>query len=347
MNKLRTKTKKRILRNSREVSSWADDFRGLLTSVFSLPLLFFVAWALVAALWLAPIWEISNRAASAHLLLTPKERLDLENTARTTLVQFFGGSFVLIGSYFAYRNVKAVEKNIKVSEEGQITERFTKAIEQLGSDKPEIRLGGIYALERIARDSERDHWPIMEVLSSYIRSRRTGALRNADSIDDPNPLDIQAIMTVVGRRTWSHEIDGEKLDFSRVDLHGLNFRKAHLEEVSFESANLDGIDMTDAILEGSSFVNTSLQGATLTNANLDEADFNGAKIAGANLSGCNLGKPLNLTASQVYSAYWDRTTIITQTMTEELKAIWRTENEGMPEQLVDDQKAALLGINLG
>jgi hypothetical protein len=63
----------------------------------------------------------------------------------------------------------------RLTEQGQITDRFTRAIDQLGKtdDKGdklfEIRLGGIYALERIARDSEVDHWPIMEVLSAYVR----------------------------------------------------------------------------------------------------------------------------------------------------------------------------------
>ena len=34
-----------------------------------------------------------------------------------------------------------------------MTDRYTKAIEQLGSDKLDVRIGGIYALERVARDS--------------------------------------------------------------------------------------------------------------------------------------------------------------------------------------------------
>ena len=65
--------------------------------------------------------------------------------------------------------------NLKAVQEGQITERFTKAIEQLGAiddnGKPrlELRLGGIHALERIAQESEKDHWPIMEVLTTYVR----------------------------------------------------------------------------------------------------------------------------------------------------------------------------------
>ena len=47
----------------------------------------------------------------------------------------------------------ATWRQIQVSREGQITERFTRAIDQLGSAHPEVRLGGIYALERTAKDS--------------------------------------------------------------------------------------------------------------------------------------------------------------------------------------------------
>jgi hypothetical protein len=58
---------------------------------------------------------------------------------------------------------------LQVAEQGQLTERYTKAIEQLGSDKLDVRLGGIYALERIAADSERDHPTVVEVLSAFVR----------------------------------------------------------------------------------------------------------------------------------------------------------------------------------
>src|SRR5215208_1920659 len=54
-------------------------------------------------------------------------------------------------------------EDLRQAEQGQITERFTRAIDQLGSEKLEIRLGGIYALERIAKDSPRDHLQILEV----------------------------------------------------------------------------------------------------------------------------------------------------------------------------------------
>ena len=69
-----------------------------------------------------------------------------------------------------WRRVRATERTVEVAQEQQITERFTRAIEQLGNEQSmSMRLGGIYALERIAKDSERDHWQVMEVLTAYVR----------------------------------------------------------------------------------------------------------------------------------------------------------------------------------
>jgi len=58
----------------------------------------------------------------------------------------------------------ANSRNAKAAEDGQITERFSRSVEQLGSDKVETRIGGIYSLERIANDSPQDYWAIMETL---------------------------------------------------------------------------------------------------------------------------------------------------------------------------------------
>ena len=58
---------------------------------------------------------------------------------------------------------------LELTEQGQVTDRYTKAIEQLGSDKLDVRIGGIYALERVARDSAKDHPTVMEVLTAFIR----------------------------------------------------------------------------------------------------------------------------------------------------------------------------------
>jgi uncharacterized protein YjbI with pentapeptide repeats len=53
--------------------------------------------------------------------------------------------------------------------ERRITELYTKAVEQLGSDKAPVRLGGLYALERLAQDNEAHRQTIMDVVCAYLR----------------------------------------------------------------------------------------------------------------------------------------------------------------------------------
>ena len=126
-----------------------------------------VVIALILALWWVPKWQLSGETK-----LQPEKRIELENNLRKTLAQIFGGFFVFFAAYFAWRRIVELERTVEVTEQGQITERFTRAIGQLGDRKNlEVRLGGIYALERIAKDSPKDHWTIMEVLTAYIREK--------------------------------------------------------------------------------------------------------------------------------------------------------------------------------
>jgi hypothetical protein len=50
-----------------------------------------------------------------------------------------------------------------------LTDRYSKAIEHLGDSKVDVRLGGIYALERVAADSPTDRSAIIEVLCAFVR----------------------------------------------------------------------------------------------------------------------------------------------------------------------------------
>src|SRR5215203_26627 len=100
-------------------------------------------------------------------------------------------------------------EDLRQAEQGQITERFTRAIDQLGETnsngepKLELRLGGIYALERIAKDSpERDYSTVMEVLTAYVRQNSSipsKETNEATGLKEPR-ADIKAVLDVVGRR---------------------------------------------------------------------------------------------------------------------------------------------------
>ena len=65
----------------------------------------------------------------------------------------------------------------------RITESYGKAVDQLAHDKIEVRLGGIYTLERISRESRDDHWTVVETRCAFVRerSRRNDGLEKAAS----------------------------------------------------------------------------------------------------------------------------------------------------------------------
>ena len=195
-----------------------------------------------------------------------------------TIVKIITGLLVLVGMYWTSRRVLAAEDNVRVAQEGQVTERFTRAIEQLGHKEMAIRLGGIYALERLAKDSEKDHGPIMEVLTAYVREPAPRQEEDTHNGAEKPPTDIQAILTVIGRR----ETTGKNRGNDPLDLSGTRLVRA---------------DLTDANLSGAILVEADLSGAYLERTNLA-----GANLLGANLSGAILVKAKNLTAKQVRSA---------------------------------------------
>jgi len=246
----------------------------------------FAAIGIILILWLVPKWQLSDlqtsetQPASYRLLpdslkaqaptspqsIPPKELRELENELRKTLAQILAGVFVLIGLYFGWRRIEVAQEQVVVAQEQvgvareeQITERFTRAVEQLGNEKLEIRLGGIYALERIAKDSVADHWTIVEVLTAYVREnapvipRRTSEEAPGEAAASPEEsdperdvlarprTDIQAILTVLGRRpNRETEKEGSHLDLRATDLSEADLSKANLRKADLSGADLSG-----------------------------------------------------------------------------------------------------------
>jgi hypothetical protein len=252
--------------------------------------------------------------------LSDKEKLDaqnaqltLQNSLRGTLVQGVGGLLVLItaslGGYFTLQQVK-------VSRDGQLTDRFTKATDQLGHDKDDVRIGGIFTLERIARYSPVDRRAIVEVLNAFVRRRSPRDAKSAGS-EDPLPLpqrlaDVQAAVGVLSQPIFG----AQAVRLPLVDLRNAALLGAHLAEAVMRSADLTRSDLREAVLRGArledailerAFLNDAdLQGADLRDADLQGADLRGADLQGADLRGADLRGAL-LHAADLRGAKFEET----------------------------------------
>jgi hypothetical protein len=267
--------------------------------------------------WVIPNQQIASvKIAADKAELTTKEFYDLRNSIRQTFAQALGGAALLLGLYLTTRTLGISQETLRTNQEGQITERFGKAIEHLGDkDRLTVRLGGIYALERIARDSPKDHWQIMEVLTAYVRD-------NAPWLPQSNPVtvvyppspspkpatDIQAVLTVLGRRIRSSDRErGHQLDLAETDLRGASLGGAHLEGANLAGAHLEGAFLQETHLEGAMLFGAHLERANLQNAHLERADLSRANLEGAEyLTGAQLAGVSSLKGISLDSPLWEQ-----------------------------------------
>jgi hypothetical protein len=272
--------------------------------VISIPLSGFLrAVAIVSILILVWLPKFQTR----RLPIENADRFNAENEARKTLAQILGGLALIGGVYTATETLRVgqeqvrilneqadvAQKQLRLAEEGQITERFTRAIAQLGdtdaqgSKRLAVRLGGIYALERIADDSPREHRPIMDVLTAYVREH-SPRKRDMPPMGAPSiSADIQAILTVIGRRSTPQP--GPHLDLADTDLTGArlygDFRDLNLQGATLARAVCTGAKLRGAFIPGVDLTSTSCVEADMSNANIRKGTLRGAQLSRANLSG--------------------------------------------------------------
>jgi membrane protein implicated in regulation of membrane protease activity len=204
--------------------------------------------------------------------------------------------------WFSAQSLRSTERQYTLSEQGQITDRFTKAVEQLGSDKTDVRLGGIYSLERLARDSPPDHGVIIEVLGAYVRTHAAAA--KACNPSAP-PSDVQATITVLGRREPQ---PFALIDLSDACLYAAILQDAYLERAFLPLANLSHANLAHANLSDAAMFNMDLTDAYLVDTDLESADLAGADLKGADLEGANL-TGANLSGVNLANILYDESTV--------------------------------------
>jgi len=306
-------------------------------------------------------------------ILEPKEYFELRDKGIKSVIEglkvlatIFGGIAILGNLFYAAKRAKALDasalaanatakaalenakaalKNAEAAQDKQITERFTKAVEQLASREITVRLGGIYALERIAKNSKDDHWTIMEVLTAFVREPPPLEEKKTEGKQPQQKLriDIQAALTVIGQRNYKNETENQKLDLHNTNLQTAdlreailkgallyegNLQRANLQRANLQAAVLDEANLQFAILweanlqkagllvadlQWANFEEAELQGAFLYRAKLQGAKFfetnlEGADLSEANLNGADLSGAKNLKQEQIEKAFGNKNT---------------------------------------
>jgi uncharacterized protein YjbI with pentapeptide repeats len=252
-----------------------------------------VVLAAGAVFYILALWKVPD-------LMHLRKAQDRYNS-RVLVISAGGAVVVAIGLLYTARNYR-------LSHRGQVTDRFTKALERLGSDELYVRIGGVHALEHVMRDSADHHHDAVEVLSAFIRRRAPKRRRPNDigrwmhpvtgsdadistELPDVPDADIQAALTALANRPVRPE--RESISLAGLHLAGASLRRcdligADLRETNLSHAQLDGVDLGIARLDGADLRSARLDGADLRSAQLDGAGLRGAELWDADLEYASL-----------------------------------------------------------
>jgi len=229
------------------------------------------------------------------------------------------------GVFYTGLSLDATQAQNDVAARSQVADRFTKAVDQLDGTGPEhlqARIGAIYALESLARDSPSDHPTVVEVLAAFIRSTASKPGRRSFGNFDPcpdidTPADVQAALTVLGRRETSHDNSRGQIDLSYTCLRGVN-----LDDGRFAGANFRGVDLSHSTLVRTDLSGADLVQADLTATYLAETNLHKAMLINADLKDAYLLRTRLTHTTIMLVRHNDETLIVDVRVDAQTRGIW-------------------------
>ena len=196
-------------------------------------------------------------------------------------------------SWVAQRQADTAQQNL-------LNERYRQGAEMLDSEVLSVRLGGIYALQRLAAENPKQyHIQIMQLLCAFVR--HLPVVGRDKTEPDPGGQDtlelrsdvqdaIASISACHARQCKLEIAAGFRLDLRGANLSGVELFKARLSRANLSRADLTGARLFGADLAGAAFSRANLAEARLSGADLNGANFDRANLSGTRLDSANLAK---------------------------------------------------------
>jgi hypothetical protein len=276
-----------------------------------------IAVVVLVGIWIA-LWYVPNHDVEAFRAagVSEEKLAELRLTSRTSITQAIGGVALIVTlaltAYQANGARQSANANVRIAEEGQLAERFSRAVDQLGATTPggqpaiDVRVGALFALERIGEDSERDTQPALQTVAAYLNDNLqnrqdanypSGTPCSHDHPERQQPRNdfrvaLQYVLPGLGL-SWLKQSHGgispalQGTDFSRMDLNAITnttFRGVLLDHVSFRDSDLGGTEFDTAGLVNVDFRDACLVGVQADDrSGFDHIDLRGADLRGASV----------------------------------------------------------------
>lgn len=163
----------------------------------------------------------------------------------------------------AGKHAKAALQRALMGDRALLHDRYQRAARMLGEKVQAVRIGGVYLLDRLAREhTEEYHLEVMRLYASFVRHQDNPPADDALAVDGRLRADVQVVMDFIGSRGEQQILcekeSGFVLDLRRANLQCADLRRANLESANLEEARLERANMQDALLAGARVKGTVL-----------------------------------------------------------------------------------------
>lgn len=205
----------------------------------------------------------------------------------------------------SHRQSEVASRQIEIATESQINDRFTRAMEQLGSENLTIRIGGVHALGKIAEDSPRDAQTIIDILCTFVRDQTRNdeykkSRKGANGVFLLPRADIQDAITVLGRGQFSlfHKnleraylpkvkminADFSNTSFSNTVLHSTHIFNSKFENCTFFKTQMIKSKIEDVLFQNTNFVSSDMSDSVITSSTIEKTNMDNVILSGVNFS---------------------------------------------------------------
>jgi hypothetical protein len=244
-----------------------------------------------AAIWLVPSWQVDRWRRRG---IENEEKLaELGVQSRTSIIQAFGGlalvATLAVTGYQVSETQRATEQAQRLAEQGQVSERFSRAVELLDAGAIDVRTGALFSLMRIGLDSQTNAEPAFLTAAAYVNNRYTKPKTEPGCAGFNRPAaDISAALRFVLPRIAPRLLARLPGEATVLGLRGTNLNGIGIDGLTLRRFDLSGIRFHGATLRRADFHATKLVNAEFNKACLDYADFTDAELKGALFDGASL-----------------------------------------------------------
>lgn len=228
---------------------------------------------------------------------------DMAHNNSVGLLNQIVGIGIFIGAIFAAWRIRAMNRQASAAEGGHRDGRFEKGAEMMSADVLTARIGGIAALERLAKEHPNEyHVQCNKMLCAFVRYRFADEESGQNPVDETRKCrpDIEIAAQIIASRKSGRKKFVEKIEKNQtftVNLGGANLYEANLSHSDFSNAELIHVQFGSADLSFSNIFDAWLTNSNFNGAILFDVDFSFARLIRTDLKKANMESAKLLSAS--------------------------------------------------